>query len=112
MNALLQQRLARSMAIGLLLIAPLGCTVTGGGLAYDGTVGVGLDYYEPSGFDYGGWGPGYGVGPYRDGGHRPDGGRGMSPGNTFRPAPSSHSIPSIPSRARPGGGRSGGGGRR
>jgi len=59
MNALLQQRLARSMAIGLLLIAPLGCTVTGGGLAYDGTVGVGLDYYEPSGFDYGGWGPGY-----------------------------------------------------
>ena len=95
MNALLQQRLARSMAIGLLLIAPLGCTVTGGGLAYDGTVGVGLDYYEPSGFDYGGWGPGYAVGPYRGGGHgdfRRD--RGHAP--AFRPPSPHQRMPSLP----------------
>jgi hypothetical protein len=112
MNAPLQQRFAGWLSVGLLVIALLGCTVTGGGLAYDGTVGVGLDYYEPLGFDYGGWGPDYGIGPYHDGGRRPDQGRGIAPGHAFRPAPSSHSMPSIPSHARSGGGRSAGGGRR
>jgi hypothetical protein len=76
-----------------LLLAGLGaCAVEGGG--YDGDVGVGVgvgyggDYYEPGGYDYGHWGPGYRVGPPR--GHE-SGGRG-------RPAPS------IPSHARSGGG--------
>jgi len=83
-----------------LLLAGLGaCAVEGGG--YDGDVGVGLgvgyvgDYYEPGGYDYGGWGPGYRVGPPRCCGHG-SGGRG-------RPAPS------IPSHARSGGGHGGGG---
>jgi hypothetical protein len=81
----------------LLLLAGLGaCAVEGGG--YDGDVGVGVgvgyvgDYYEPGGYDYGHWGPGYRVGPPR--GHGSEG-RG-------RPAPS------IPSHPRSGGGHGGG----
>jgi len=43
------------------------CAVTGVGV--DGSVGVGYDagYYEPWGYDYGGWGGGYRVGPGRGG---------------------------------------------
>ncbi len=76
-----------------------GCAVEGVGV--DGGVGVGYvgGYYEPYGYDYGGWGPGYAVGPYRGGGH---GGyyrdRGHAP--AFRGAPQGHSMPSIPSRPR------------
>jgi hypothetical protein len=110
-NAALRAHLARKLAIALMLIAPLGCTVTGAGYIDDGTVGIGVDYYEPFGFDYGGWGPAYGVGPYRDGGHRHDHG-GSAPGRAYRPASPSRSIPSIPSHGRPGGGRPAGGAHR
>jgi len=67
------------------------CVATG----YDGEVGVGYfgGIYEPGGYEYGGWGPGYRVGPPR-GGVR---------------APGRRSAPSIPQRARGGGGARGGG---
>jgi hypothetical protein len=63
----------------------------------DGAVGVGYvgGYYEPYGYEYGGWGGGYRVGPgwggYQRGGH-PSGG--------YRAAPASRRTPSIPSRPR------------
>ncbi len=48
-----------------------GCLVGPGG--YDTTVGVGYvgGYYAPVGYEYGGWGHGYGVAPPR--GSRPVG---------------------------------------
>ncbi len=87
-----------------------GCVSTGG-VYYEGE-----DYYEPYGFDYGGWGPNYYVVPFHDrdhdhererlhgGDHRPttEGGRGRA----YRSAPASRPIPSIPSRPRSGGSRS------
>jgi hypothetical protein len=89
----------RTAALAALWLGGLaGCAVQGGG--YDGDVGVGVgvgyvgDYYEPYGYDYGHWGPGYRVGP-------PHGGPG--PGDRGRGAPS------IPNHARPGGGGGGGG---
>ena len=90
------------LATVVLLAAGLGaCAVEGGG--YDGDVGVGVgvgyvgDYYEPCCYGYGGWGPGYRVGPPRWRG----GDRGHGGGRT---------APSIPSRSRGGGGGHGGGG--
>jgi hypothetical protein len=82
----------------LVLLLP-GC-VAGGGY-YDGGVGVsyGADFYEPYGYEYGGWGPGYWVGPPRGGGgwhHRDGGGRAPA----YHPAAPSRSMPSIPSRHR------------
>lgn len=76
-----------------------GCAVEGGG--YDGDVGVGVgvgyvgDYYEPYGYDYGHWGPGYRVGPPHCCDHGSFG-HGRSP-------------PSIPNHPRPGGGGGHGG---
>jgi hypothetical protein len=78
-----------AFAIGLLAILASGCVVGEGGYGYVGDVGYGLDYYEPYGVRYGGWGPGYRVAPYRGGEHR--------------------SVPSIPSGSRGGGGHGGGG---
>jgi hypothetical protein len=91
-----------------------GCAVGPGGYGYDNNVGVGIgaDYYEPYYGDYGGWGPGYRVGPPRGDGHdRNTGGLRGSP-SSYRPAPASRPTPSIPSRGRPGGGPSGNSGRR
>ncbi len=90
----------RWMAAGLgalVLTALHACVVSGVGV--DGTVGVGYDagYYEPFGYEYGGWGPGYRVGPGR-GGDR----RGGHPSGSYRAAPASRSTPSIPSRSRGG----------
>jgi len=79
-------------ALGLLVVAGLaGCAVEGGG--YD-AVGVGYvgGFYEPYGYEYGGWGRGYRVGPPRGDFH---GGGGRAP--------------SIPSGPRGGGGHGGGG---
>jgi hypothetical protein len=80
----------------LAVVAFSGCAVDG----VSGEVGVGYvgGYYEPYGYDYGGWGPGYAVGPYRDGhgGYSRD--RGHAP--AFHPAPQGHAMPSIPSRSR------------
>jgi predicted small secreted protein len=81
-------------AVALLAVAAAvlaACAVEGGG--YGGTdVGVSYygDFYEPFGYEYGGWGRGYRVGPPR--GHGGGGGR----------------APSIPSGPRGGGGHGGG----
>jgi hypothetical protein len=93
----------------LFIIAPTGCAVEGGGPVYGGGYGYGADYYDSYGADYGGWGDGYYVGPYRDGGYRGrDGGHGGS--HAYRPASGGHGIPSIPSGSRSGDGGHGGGG--
>jgi hypothetical protein len=98
MNAPASRRSIRGL-IALLLAAIAGC-VAGGG--YDGgvDVGYGVDFYDAGGYDYGGWGPGYGVGPPRRGFDRgrPDG-RG-APHTAYRPASPSRSMPSLPSRSR------------
>jgi hypothetical protein len=89
--------IAGIIALAAVLVA--GCVV-GGGYGYDGDVGLGVDYYEPYGGVYGGWGPGYNVAPFRGGDHRAVGGA-----HAFRPAPAGRAIPSIPSGGRSGGGR-------
>jgi hypothetical protein len=86
-----------------------GCVASGGygyGSGYDGQY-----YYQPGGYVYSGWGPGYPVGPPR-GGHDHDdhGDQGRSPqaetqatnaAPAYRPAPAGHSAPSIPNQSRP-----------
>jgi hypothetical protein len=78
------------------------CVATGVGV--DGSVGVGYvgGYYQPYGYEYGGWGPGYHVGPGRGGDHhddhRVDRGGGHAP--AYRQAPAGRSAPSLPGRAR------------
>jgi hypothetical protein len=80
-------RRLRVSARGVLLLTVLSaCTVSGGG--YVGGV------YEPSGSDYGGWGPGYHVAPPRRGERRPE----QSSPHAYRPAPRSRPSPSIPTR--------------
>ena len=97
------------LAPGLaLLVLVLGsCAVTGVGV--EGTAGYGYDagYYEPWGYDYGGWGHGYRVGPGRGGDRRGDGNsrgggdpRGGHPSRPYRPAPESRPTPSIPHGSR------------
>jgi hypothetical protein len=79
-------------ALGLLLLTVLyACLVPDGG--YVGGV------YEPSGYDYGGWGRGYQVGPPRGRAveRRPER---LSPPRAYRPAPQSRPAPSIPERPR------------
>lgn len=98
------RRTATGFAIGLFAILASGCAVTDAGY---GGVGPWPGYYEPYGAVYGGWGPGFLVGPVGGGGYR--GGRGnFGGGHAFRAAPASRSAPSIPG-ARGGGGRGGGG---
>ena len=81
--------------VGLFAITGLTACVAVG---YDGEYG-GADVgyiggiYEPGGYEYGGWGRGYRVGPPRGGIHR-EGGR---------------AAPSIPRGGRGGGARAGGG---
>ena len=103
---------ARAASIAVLLVLNTswlaGCAVTDGGNAYRTDVRIGLDYYDPWFGDYGGyggWGPGYRVGPPRQIMPRPDFDRGRPPRGGFRPAPGAHPIPSIPTRPHPGGPR-------
>ncbi len=77
-----------------------GCVSTGG-VYYEGG-----DYYEPYGYDYGGWGSTYFVVPFHDrdrhheGEHHHEEERRSAP--AYRSAPATHPIPSIPSRPRSG----------
>jgi len=94
----------RLMAGGFGVMAALmlcACAVTGVGV--EGSVGYDGGYYEPYGYDYGGWGVGYRVGPGRCCDHRDDhpgdrGRAGRAP--AYRPAPAGRSAPSIPGRSR------------
>jgi hypothetical protein len=85
----------------------MACAVTGVGV--EGSVGYDGGYYEPYGYDYGGWGGAYLVGPGRCCEHRDDrghdghdvrGGRGGGHAPAYRPAPAGRSAPSIPGRSR------------
>jgi hypothetical protein len=82
--------------VGLLGLMMLAACVAGG---YDGEVGVGYvgGFYEPGGYEYGGWGPAYRVGPPRREARAPAG------------RPEGRAAPSIPQGARGGGGGHGGG---
>ncbi len=81
-----------------------GCVSTGG-VYYEGG-----DYYEPYGYDYGGWGPDFYVVPFHGEHHdRYEHHRAAEDGHkerAYRSAPASRPIPSIPSRPRAGGSRS------
>ena len=90
-----------------------GCVVTGGGYGYYDGGDIGVTYYESSDVEYGGWGPGYHVAPFRDGDrdHRLRGddrrqtsGGGHASAPAYRPAPASRAMPSIPSKPRSGSG--------
>lgn len=98
--------------LGSLTLVSAGCAVSGhgggeGGDAFD------AGYYGSSGYDYGGWGNGYYVGPYREGyrGGGFGGGRGIAGG---RGMGGGHVMPSMPSGggfgSGHGGGMGGGGG--
>jgi hypothetical protein len=60
----------------------------------------GLNYWYGGPMFYGGWGPGYYVGPPVRGGSRGWGGLRGGRRTAFRPAPAARPMPSIPSRAR------------
>ena len=105
MNLLHLRWVVFTLIVGTLAVLSAGCILPDGGYGYDDGGGVGAAYYEPYGVDYGGWGPGYEVAPFRGGGHRPSGGGGHAAAHAYRSAPASRSVPSIPSH-------SGGGGRR
>jgi len=125
---ILQNARYRVLLIGMALLSNglVGCAVQGD-YAYGphgpaSSLNIGLDYYEPFGFDYGGWGPGYYLGPPlvspgrgrfpRDGpapNNRPPNERPPRDGPThdgdarnhlWRPAPPGHAMPSIPAGPR------------
>ena len=106
MNILLLRWSVLAIVVGTLTVLLSGCAFTVGGYGYDDGGGFGAAYYEPYGVDYGGWGPGYHVAPVRGGDHRPTSGGGHASAHTYRSAPASHSMPSIPSQSRSGGSRS------
>jgi hypothetical protein len=110
---LLSRWSATAFALGLVAVLSSGCVapVGGYGYGYDGGVSYGLDYYEPYGVAYGGWGSGYQVAPYHGGDQRAFAGGGRGAPHAYRAAPASRAMPSIPSRSRSGGGGRGGGGR-
>ena len=97
-------------AVALALMSA--CAVTGVGV--EGSVGYDGGYYEPSGYDYGGWGVGYRVGPsrccerrdehrdeHRDDHHDHPADRGrVGHAPAYHPAPAGRSAPSIPGRSR------------
>ncbi len=100
---------AFTLVVGVITVMSSGCAVTGGGYGHEYEAG----YYQSYGTDYGGWGPGYNVGPVRDGDHGRDRGGGGRPpqhgGNepaqhAKTPVPASRPVPSIPSGSRSEGG--------
>jgi hypothetical protein len=103
MNALEAKTLVPRRVMRVLIVAGFaavaGC-VAGGG--YDGGVSVGYDvgFYEPFGYDYGGWGPGYGVGLPRRGYDRGRPDFHSAPHPSYRPAAPSRPMPSLPSHSR------------
>jgi len=99
MSAVNRRWLAAGLG-GALLTLLNACAVTGVGV--DGSVGVGYDagYYEPYGYEYGGWGGGYRVGPGRGGDRHGDDRHGGGSPRSYRPAPASRPTPSIPNHPR------------
>jgi len=94
MNLVLRHWRVSAFGFSLLMIL-YGCVVAGGGYDGDGGAAYVGGYYEPSGYVYGGWSPGYHVGPPRGGERPPEGSS-----HHDRSGPSSHPAPSIPTRHR------------
>ncbi len=91
---------ALAFAVCLVMVMSSGCAGGGGGYVYDD----GAAYYQGAGYNYGGWGPHYAVGPVRDVDHHDDGhyaaprdAHPPEPGRGAAPAP--RPVPSIPSSA-------------
>ena len=85
-------------ALALTFMGLVGCVATVGYDGYDGSdnaFGYGGGLYAPYGYSYGGWGPGYHVGPPR-GGER----RGERAGSPYHSRMPSRPSPSIPTRVR------------
>lgn len=98
----LRHRIFAGAVAAMTLTGLYSCAVTGVGV--EGDYGYAGDYYEPYGYEYGGWGGGYRVGPGRGFDHRGDHGPGgRAP--AYRPAPAGRSAPSMPHGSRGGGGR-------
>lgn len=101
--------------IGVSAAMQSGCAVPDGGYAYGG--GPAVNYYEPYGYGYGGWGTGFFVAPYHDGdhrfdyNHRVDRDADVAHGtHAFRAATPGRGVPSLPAGGRGSGGHAGGGG--
>src|SRR5471032_206636 len=78
-------------ALGLALLAVLNACVAGGAGYDDGAeISYGADFYEPYGYEYGGWGPRYHVGPPRGAERRPERPSSSRP-PAYRPAAPSRS---------------------
>lgn len=100
------------LAVLLLTVLAAGCAADGGYVYGGGGPVFAGNYYEPFGFDYGGWGPGYRVGPFYDHGFHGDfhgaggfrSGSGHVGGHAFAPAAASHGVPFIPMGHRGSGG--------
>jgi len=111
-------RCARALAPIALVLGLAACTAYDMGGDYDdegygypayADVGVGydMDFFQPFGYEYGGWGGGYNVGPW-PGGYPQGGGGWQGGGGTggwhgggagpSRPAGQVHPMPSIPLR--------------
>ena len=96
----MKRALQQGAATALLLIAS-GCAVTGVGVSGEAGVGYSSGYYEPYGYDYGGWGNDYYVAPWHGRDHR-DEYRSPPPGArprgapAFRPPAPGRSMPSLP----------------
>jgi len=111
MNAVRSRCVAGGCGI-LAVVMLVACAVTGVGVDVDGGGEVGYvgGYYQPYGYEYGGWGRDYHVGPARGNyGHDRGGEHGAPHGNVhaapshapaYRPAPAGRSAPSIPGRSR------------
>jgi hypothetical protein len=101
MSNLRRPLLAMTVA-ALTLTGLYSCAVTGVGVEGDVGVGYAGGYYEPYGYDYGGWGGRYNVGPGRGFDHRDDHRNDHHAGHApaYRPAPSGRSAPSLPHRSR------------
>jgi hypothetical protein len=105
-----QPRLVRTLLL-LLLLSPLAGCIGG---AHGSSLDYGVGFYRPYGYTYGGWDPGYFVGPPRRPplvGPHPGGprwGMGSRPGRPgMGPRPPTRALPSIPEQPR--GGRPGSG---
>jgi len=87
---------------GIILVTLIcGACVAPGDRYVSGSVSYGVDFYEPYGHDYGGWGPGYMVGPPRIGNRHFNAPPISPPRHSYRPALPSRPMPSIPTRPRP-----------
>lgn len=111
MIILLLRWLGLVLAILMLTVLLPGCVATVGEYGYYDGGDIGVTYYEPAVVEYGGWGSSYHVAPFRGDEHRHEVERHTTSRDghaapAYRPAPASRSIPSIPSRSRPGDSRS------